>query len=130
VLEHAAGDQVVEEHADGGHVLFEGGGRQAVGLGSFDVVANIEGTDVLYARPAAVLEEGEERAERPAVGFPGIVVVDGGAQEVLDAVPRLAAGALDEGRWPPLSWCDNEVLAEHRFALSRGGVRRSTIGIA
>jgi len=81
-------------------------------------------------RPAAVLQEGKERAERPAVGPPRVVVVNGGAQEVLDTVARLASGALDEGRWPTLSWCDNEVLAEHRFALSREGVRRSTIGIA
>jgi hypothetical protein len=29
-----------------------------------------------------------------------------------------------------LSWCDNEVLAEHRFALSHEGVRLSTTGIA
>src|SRR5262249_12919820 len=48
-------------------------------------------------------------------GGPGVVVVDGGAQEVLDAVAGLSAGALDEGRWPTLSWCDNEILAEHRF---------------
>jgi hypothetical protein len=57
-----------------------------------------------------------------AVGPPGIVVVDGGAQEVLDAVASLATGALDEGRWPTLSWPDNEVLPEHRFALSHEGV--------
>jgi len=79
------------------------------------IVTNVEGTDVLYARPAAVLEIGEERAERPAVGPAGVVVVDGGAQEVLDAVACLASGALDEGGWPTLSWCDNEILAEHRF---------------
>jgi hypothetical protein len=30
-----------------------------------------------------------------AVGPPGIIVVDGGAQEVLDAVASLATGALD-----------------------------------
>jgi hypothetical protein len=48
---------------------------------------------------AAVLEVGEERAERPAVGSAGIVVV---AQGVLDAVAGLAAGTLDEGRWPTL----------------------------
>src|SRR5215813_47616 len=46
VLEHAPGDQVVEEHADGGHVLLEGGGRQAVGLGGFEVVAHIQRTNV------------------------------------------------------------------------------------
>jgi hypothetical protein len=84
----------------------------------------------LYARPAAILEEGEERAEPPAVGPPGVVVVDGCAQEMLDAVARLAAGALDQSRWPTLSWFDNEVLAEHRFPLPRAGLRRSTIGIA
>jgi len=90
VLEHAACDQVVDEHVDGGHVLLQGGGREAIGLGGFEVVAHIEGTDVLYARPPAVLEEGEERAERSAVRSSRVVVVDGGAQEVLDAVVRLA----------------------------------------
>ena len=90
MLEHGSGDQVIEEHADGGHVLLEGGGRKAIGLGGLQIVAHIEGPDVLHALLAAVLEEGEERAERPAVGFPGVVVVDGGAQEVLDAVARLA----------------------------------------
>jgi integrase len=37
VLEHGAGDQVVEEHADGGHVLLEGGGRQAIRFGRFEI---------------------------------------------------------------------------------------------
>ena len=32
VLEHTAGDQVIEQHADSGHVLLEGGGREAVGF--------------------------------------------------------------------------------------------------
>src|SRR5215813_7901019 len=49
VLEHTAGDQAIEQHADSGHVLLEGGGREAVGLCCFQVVAHIEGTDVLYA---------------------------------------------------------------------------------
>ena len=40
VLEHAASDQVVEEHADGRHVLLQGGGRQAIGLGGFKIVAS------------------------------------------------------------------------------------------
>jgi len=99
-------------------------------FGGLRVVADIEGADVLHALLAAVLEEGEKRAERPAVGPAGVVVVDGGAQEVLDAVAGFAAGALDQGRWPTLSWCDNEILAEHRFSLPHAGIRRSTIGIA
>jgi hypothetical protein len=121
VLEHAAGDQVVEEHADGCHVLLQRGGREVVGLGGFEIVAHIEGTDVLYARPTAIFEEGKERAERSAIGPPRIVVVDGGAQEVLDAVARLAAGALDDGGRPSLRWRYNEVLAEHRFPLPPEG---------
>jgi hypothetical protein len=54
VLDDAAGDQVVEQHAHGGHVLLEGGGRQAVGLRRFQVVAHIEGADILHALPAAI----------------------------------------------------------------------------
>ena len=38
VLEHGPGDQMVEQHADGGHVLLEGGGRQAVGLRRFQIL--------------------------------------------------------------------------------------------
>src|SRR5262245_38283285 len=60
VLGHGSGDQVVEEHADGGHVLLEGGGRQAVGLGGLEIVAHVEGADVLHALLAFVLQEGEE----------------------------------------------------------------------
>jgi hypothetical protein len=66
VLQHSAGDQVVEELADGGHVLLEVGGRKVVGLRRFAIVAHVERADVLHAHPAAVLEEGEERAKRPA----------------------------------------------------------------
>jgi hypothetical protein len=98
VLEHATGDQVVAQHADGRHVLFQRGRRQAVGLGGFEIVAHIEGADVLHAHATAVLEEGKEGAERPAVGSARVVVVDGGAQEVLDAVAGLAAGAFEDGR--------------------------------
>jgi hypothetical protein len=111
VLEHAASDQMVEQRANGGHVLLEGGGRQAVGLGGLQVVAHVEGADFLDALLAAVLEEGKERAQRPAVGSPRIVVVDGGAQEVLDAIAGLAAGSLDDGRRP---------------TMTRAEVRRST----
>src|SRR5262245_11774779 len=103
VLEHSAGDQVIEEHADGLHVLLEGGGRKAVRLGGFEIVARVERTDVLYALLAAILQERKERAERPAVCPPGVLIVDGGAQEVLDAVTGLAAGALDQGGWPTLA---------------------------
>jgi len=53
-----------------------------------------------------------------------------GAQEVLDVVAGLATGALDQGWWPTLSWCDNEIVAEHRFPFPLAGIRRSTIGIA
>jgi hypothetical protein len=126
VLEHAAGDQVVEQHAHGGHVLLQCRRRQSISLGGLQIVAHVEGADVLYSLSAAVLKEGEERAQRAAVGPAGVVVVDGGAQEVLDAVASLATGAIDQGRWPTLSWCDNEILGEHRFALSPEGVRRST----
>jgi hypothetical protein len=78
-------------HTDGGHVLLEGGGRQAVGLRGVKIVAHVEGADVLHALPAAILQEREERAQRPAVGPSRVVVVNGGAQEVLDAIARLAA---------------------------------------
>src|SRR5262245_46976679 len=54
----------VKEHANGGHMLLERGGRQAIGFGGFEIVAHVERADVLYARPAAVLREGKERAER------------------------------------------------------------------
>jgi hypothetical protein len=63
--------------------------------------------------------------------------------------PATAANSIAARTWAPLlsppqlrssratrcspsrqSWCDNEILAEPRFALSREGARRSTIGIA
>ena len=97
-----------------------------IGFGGFEIVAQVERADVLHPLFAAVLKEGEQRAQRSAVGPTGIIVVDGGAQEVLDAVARLAAGAVDDCRRPTLSWRDNEIVAEHRFALCLEGVRRST----
>ena len=70
-------------------------------LGGLEVVAHVERSDVLYALLAAVLEVREERAQRPAVSPAGVVVVDRGPQEVLDAVARLAARACNEaGGWP------------------------------
>jgi hypothetical protein len=56
-----------QQHAHGGHVLLEGGGRKAVDFRCFEIVADVEGADVLHALPAAVLQEGKERAERPPV---------------------------------------------------------------
>jgi hypothetical protein len=61
VPEHADDGQMVKQHADGGHVLLGVAvGRQAVGPGSFQVVAYVGGTG---ARPATLLKAGEERAE-------------------------------------------------------------------
>ena len=37
------------------------------------------------------------------------------AEEVLDAVARLGAGAFNQRRKPALSWRDSEIVAEHRF---------------
>jgi hypothetical protein len=34
---------MVEQNADGGHVLREGGGGQAVGLGGVQIVTDVEG---------------------------------------------------------------------------------------
>jgi hypothetical protein len=64
-------------------VLLEGGGRQPIGLGRVEIVADIEGADVLHTVLAAVPQEGEERSKRPAIGIACVVVVDCGAQEVL-----------------------------------------------
>ena len=71
VLGHAACHQVVvEEHSDGGQLLFQAGGRRAIGLWRLRGSARIR-TDVLYVlAAAAVLEEGEGQAERPTVGSP------------------------------------------------------------
>jgi len=63
---------VVEEHADGGHVLLEGGGRQAVGLGDFEIVTNVQGTDVLYARPPAILQKRDDVKAAFYAVVPGI----------------------------------------------------------
>jgi len=48
-----AGDLVVEEHADGGHVLLEGG--VATGLGSFDCAAARSPARPSYSFPALAL---------------------------------------------------------------------------
>jgi hypothetical protein len=48
----------------GAHAI-ESGGRKAVGLGGFKVVAHVERADVPHALLATVIEEGKERAQRP-----------------------------------------------------------------
>src|SRR5262249_5911594 len=70
------------------------------------------------------------KAGRSDVGPPRVVVVDGGAQEVLDAVARLAAGGLDQSRRPTLSWRNKEILAEHRSPAPRVGSEAERRGIA
>jgi hypothetical protein len=73
-----------EEHADGGHVLLEGGGRQAVGLGGSQIVA-------VPVRAPSLHPPGRRRTSRhSAVGSGRTVVVDGGGKEIFDAVACLA----------------------------------------
>src|SRR5215471_10367083 len=57
---------VYPRNTDGGHMLLQGSGRKAVGLGSLEIVAHVEGTDVLHALLTAALEEGEETSPAPA----------------------------------------------------------------
>src|SRR5262249_41957837 len=68
-------DQAVEEHADCGHVLLEGGGPKAIGFGRVERVAPVERADILHALFAAALQERKERTQRPSVGSARVVVV-------------------------------------------------------
>ena len=47
MLDDAAGDQVVEQGAHGRHVLLEGGGRKAVGLHRFKIIAEECGIQIV-----------------------------------------------------------------------------------
>ena len=93
----AAAGQPVEQHADGGQVLLDGGGGDLRSLAELlDVGGDVHRLDVGQGQ-AVPLAPGEEIAGGTGVGSPGVAVADGGGEELDEAFGGLVAGVGDDG---------------------------------
>jgi hypothetical protein len=95
--EHAAGDQPVEQHANGGQMLFCGRFLEAA-LHRLDVCGDVQRLDVSELTDLMTLAPGEEPAHRMKVSGSGVLVANGGGKKLQEATRRLVAGGGDD-RW-------------------------------
>ena len=79
-----AGDQPVEQHADGGQVLLD---RRLLEILAerLDIGRDVQRLDVGELAELVVLAPGEEPADGMQVGRPGVLVADGGGEELQEA---------------------------------------------
>jgi hypothetical protein len=91
----AAGSQPVEEHADGGQVLLDGGGG-FLASNQLDVGGDVQRLDGGQGQ-AVLLAPLEEIAGGTGVGFAGVRVADGGGEELDEAFGGLVPGVGDDG---------------------------------
>jgi hypothetical protein len=92
-----AGDQPVEQHADGGEELFHGRLLEAA-LHRFDVGGDVQRLDVGELAEPVMLAPGEEPVDRMEVGRPRVPVADGGGEELQEALRGGIAGVGDDRR--------------------------------
>jgi len=95
--EHAAGDQPVEQHADGGEVLLDGRLFE-IRPERLDVGGDVQRLDIGQLTNVMPLAPGEEPAARPVIGLAGIPVADGSGEEFQEPPGGVLAGASDRRR--------------------------------
>ena len=86
-----AADQGVKEVPQGGQVQLAGSDREVFGAEPVEVLADVLGADALQ-RQAALLAGGEEALDRGPIGVAGVLVAEGGVEELLGG---------EDGRRPP-----------------------------
>jgi hypothetical protein len=95
--EDAAGDEPIEQHADGGEVLLDGRLRHPV-LERLYIGGDVKRLDIDQRHDPGGVEPGEEVRHRPVIGHAGVLVADGGGEEFQEAPHRGIAGAGDRRR--------------------------------
>jgi hypothetical protein len=92
--EDAAGDEPIEQHADGGEVLLDGRLRHSL-LERLYIGGDVERLDIDQRDDPGGVEPGEEVRDGPVIGHPGVLVADGGGKEFEEAADGGIAGAGD-----------------------------------
>jgi hypothetical protein len=95
--EDSAGDQPIEQHADGGEVLLDGRLRHSL-LERLYIGGDVERLDIDQPDDPGGIEPGEEVRDGAVIGHPGILVADGGGEEFQEAADGGVAGAGDRRR--------------------------------
>ena len=94
-----AGDQPVEQHADGGEVLFD---RRLLEVLAerLDIGGDVERLDIGDLADLVPVDPGEEPHGGAIIGLPRVLVADGGGEEFKEAARGLVAGLGDHARAP------------------------------
>ena len=95
--DNLAGDQPVEQHADGSQVLLDRRLRHRR-LQVLDIGRDVERLDIGDLANAVPFAPSEKLADRPVVGQPGVLVPDGRCEELQEPARCGIAGVRDHAR--------------------------------
>ena len=92
-----AGDQPVEQHADGGEVLLD---RRFFKILAerLDIGRDVERLDIGDLADLMMVDPGEEPNDGVIIGRPRVLVADGGGEELEEAARGLVTGLDDHTR--------------------------------
>jgi hypothetical protein len=83
--------------ADGGEVLLDRRLRHSL-LERLYIGGDVERLDIDQRPNAGRVQPSEEVRDRPVIGYPGVLVADGGGKEFEEAADGIVAGAGDRRR--------------------------------
>jgi hypothetical protein len=92
-----AGDEPIEQHADGGEVLLDRRLRHSL-LERLYIGGDVDGLDIDQHQDTGGTEPGEEVRDGPIIGHPGVLVADGGGKKFQEAAGGGVAGGGDDRR--------------------------------
>ena len=92
-----AGDQPVEQHADGGQVLLDGRLLEILAQ-RLDIGGDMQRLDIGDLADLVLVAPGEEPAAGPVIGRAGVLVADGRGEEFEEAARGVVAGGGDRRR--------------------------------
>ena len=95
--DNAARHQPVEQHPDGGQVLFDRGLRD-IPLQALDIGCHMQWLDHHQLAELVVVTPGKKPNHSPVIGHAGVFVPDGGQEEFEEAPYGLVAGVGDHRR--------------------------------
>jgi hypothetical protein len=98
-----AGDEPVEQHADGGQVLFDRRLFEVLAE-RLDIGGDMERLDIGDLADLVPVAPFEEPHGGPVIGLPCVLVADGGGEEFQKAQRGLVASRGDHARSAALFW--------------------------
>lgn len=93
-----AEDKLIEEHADGGELEFDGRRRDPL-LQFFDIIRDVYGLHVSEMIEAVGLAPDGKFTSGLGLGFPGVGVSDVGGEELKNALRCRRVGSEEGGEW-------------------------------